>query len=202
MRHRARTQTFGRKSGPRKALIRGLVYSLVEHGRIKTTLAKAKELRRHVERAVTLGKKQSLHARRLLLSRYPNENAVSTIMAELAPRFKDRAGGYTRILKLGMRPGDAAEMAFIQFVDFAPAAKTLSKDVASDQPKKKVAGKGGKKAGKVEAAEAASAKADGESAAAPTLRRKAKRALEAKRKRIRILQARARRVRTVRAKKS
>lgn len=120
MRHRARVSTFGRKTGPRKALLRGLVTSLVEHGRIKTTLAKAKELRRHVERAVTMGKKQSLHAQRLLLSRYPNEATVSTIMKDLAPRFKDREGGYTRILKLGNRPGDNAEMAFIEFVDYAP----------------------------------------------------------------------------------
>lgn len=124
MRHRARVSTFGRKSGPRKALLRGLVTSLVEHGRIKTTLAKAKELRRHVERAVTLGKKQSLHSQRLLLARYPNEKTVSTIMKDLAPRFKDRNGGYTRILKLGARPGDNAEMAYIQFVDYTAPEKT------------------------------------------------------------------------------
>lgn len=122
MRHRARTSTFGLESGPRKALIRGLVSSLVEHGRIKTTLAKAKELRRHVEKAVTTGKGQSLHAHRLLLSRYPNKDTVQTIMTDLAPRFKDRPGGYTRILKLGQRPGDAAEMAYIEFVDYAPKA--------------------------------------------------------------------------------
>lgn len=124
MRHRARVSHFGRKSGPRKALIRGLVTSLVEHGRIKTTLAKAKELRRHVERAVTLGKKQSLHSQRLLLARYPNQETVSTIMKDLAPRFMDRQGGYTRILKLGNRPGDNAEMAYIEFVDYAPKAAT------------------------------------------------------------------------------
>jgi large subunit ribosomal protein L17 len=149
MRHRARVSTFGRKTGPRKALLRGLVTSLVEHGRIKTTLAKAKELRRHVEKAVTTGKKQDLHARRLLLSRYPNEATVSTIMSDLAPRFKERAGGYTRILKLGMRPGDCAEMAFIEFVDYAPKvvteveAKEASKlkkaaGRAADQKKKRI----------------------------------------------------------------
>jgi len=124
MRHRARVSTFGRKTGPRKALIRGLVTSLVEHGRIKTTLAKAKELRRHAEKAVTLGKKQSLHAQRLLLARYPNEKTVATIIKDLAPRFKDREGGYTRILKLGGRPGDNAEMAFIEWVDYAPKVAT------------------------------------------------------------------------------
>lgn len=123
MRHNARVKHFGRKTGPRKALWRGLVNSLVEHGRIKTTLAKAKELRRHVEKAITVGKKQTLHARRLLLSRYPNEAVVSTIMSDIAPRFQDREGGYTRILKLGVRPGDSAEMAYIQFVDFNAAEK-------------------------------------------------------------------------------
>lgn len=113
-------------------MLRGLVTSLVEHGRIKTTLAKAKELRRHVERAVTLGKKQDLHAQRLLMSRYPNEKTVSTIMKDLAPRFKSRPGGYTRILKLGNRPGDNAEMAYIEFVDFAPktAAEVDVKEAA------------------------------------------------------------------------
>lgn len=136
MRHRARVSTFGRKSGPRKALLRGLVTSLVEHGRIKTTLAKAKELRRHVERAVTLGKKQSLHSQRLLLSRYPNEETVATIMKDLAPRFKDRQGGYTRILKLGNRPGDNAEMAYIEFVDYAPKAKSEVDEKAEARLKK------------------------------------------------------------------
>lgn len=136
MRHRARVSTFGRKTGPRKALIRGLVNSLVEHGRIKTTLAKAKELRRHVERAVTLGKKQTLHSQRLLLARYPNEKTVSTIMKDLAPRFKERQGGYTRILKLGNRPGDNAEMAFIEFVDFAPKATVEVDAKAASKAKK------------------------------------------------------------------
>lgn len=118
MRHNVDKHTFGRKQGPRKALLRGLVTSLVEHGRIKTTLPKAKELRRHVEKAITLGKGGTVHSRRLLLSRYPNQSAVKTIVDDLAVRFKDRPGGYTRIIKLGFRPGDKAEMAYIQFVDF------------------------------------------------------------------------------------
>ena len=116
--HRERTRRFGRRTGPRKALIRGLVGSLVENGRITTTLAKAKELRRHVERAVTLGKKGTLHARRLLLSRYPQPKTVQTIVAHWSPQFKTRPGGYTRILRLGRRPGDSAEMAIIEFLDF------------------------------------------------------------------------------------
>lgn len=118
MRHRVRKHSFGRKTGPRKALIRGLVDSLVERGRIKTTVAKAKELRIHVEKAITAGKKGDIGARRVLLSKYPNKATVKTLVDDLAVRFKDRPGGYTRIIKLGSRPGDAAEMAFIEFVDY------------------------------------------------------------------------------------
>jgi large subunit ribosomal protein L17 len=138
MRHNARVKHFGRKQGPRTALLRGLVNSLVEHGRIKTTLAKAKELRRHVEKAITLGKKQDLATRRLLLSRYPNEAVVATIMSDLAPRFMERAGGYTRILKLGMRPGDRAEMAYIQFVDFKAKEAAKVDEKAEAKAKKLV----------------------------------------------------------------
>jgi large subunit ribosomal protein L17 len=115
------------------------VNSLVEHGRIKTTLAKAKELRRHVERAVTTGKDGTLHAQRLLLSRYPNEKTVASIMKDIAPRMKSRPGGYTRILKLGKRPGDNADMAFIEFVDYAPKAKTEA-DTKEAAKAKKLAG--------------------------------------------------------------
>lgn len=118
MRHNVDKHSFGRKTGPRKALLRGLVDSLVEHGRVKTTVAKAKELRKHVEKAVTLGKKGDLATRRLLLSRYPNKDTVSTIVDDISKRFQDRPGGYTRIIKLGARPGDMAEMAFIEFVDY------------------------------------------------------------------------------------
>lgn len=176
MRHNARVKHFGRKSGPRKALLRGLVNSLVEHGRIKTTLAKAKELRRHVEKAITTGKKESLHARRLLLARYPNEQVVSLIISDLAPRFKERAGGYTRILKLGQRPGDRAEMAYIQFVDFDPS-KAAEASAKAEKP-----AKGASKAAKA----ATSAEA--------TLKKTAARAAANKKKRIRKQQGRARSV--------
>ncbi len=118
MRHRRKTKHFSRKSNPRKALLRGLVCSLVECGRIKTTITKAKELRRHVEKAITLGKTGNLNARRVLLADFPNKATVETIMSDLAVRFKERAGGYTRILKLSNRPGDCAPQAFIEFVDY------------------------------------------------------------------------------------
>jgi large subunit ribosomal protein L17 len=104
--------------------------SLVEHGRIRTTLAKAKELRRHIEPAITLGKKADVASRRLLLSRIPNEQTVSKIISEISKNFADRNGGYTRIIKLDQRPGDKSEMAFLEFVNYdwkADATKKSTK---------------------------------------------------------------------------
>ncbi len=120
MRHRSKRHSFHRRPGPRIALIRGLVYSLVENGRIKTTLARAKEVRRHAEKAVTLGKVGDLAARRLLLSRYPNDNVVSILCDDLKKRMAKRPGGYTRIVRVGARPGDQADVAFLEFVDYTP----------------------------------------------------------------------------------
>jgi large subunit ribosomal protein L17 len=137
MRHRAKTHSFSRRQGPRIALIRGLVYSLVEHGRIKTTLAKAKEVRRHVEKAITLGKKGTLHSRRLLESRYPNPAVVELLSTDLKDRFANRAGGYTRIIKIGSRAGDASPVAFIEFVDFE--GKTAAPEAAEDKKSSKKA---------------------------------------------------------------
>lgn len=144
MRHRRRVKHFSRKSSARKALIRGLVVSLVEHGRISTTVEKAKELRRHVERAITLAKKGDLATRRLLLSRYPNQDTVETLVADVAPRFKTRPGGYTRIIKIGRRPGDTAEMAFIEFVDYDYKAKDAAVEVVATDKKAAKATKGKK----------------------------------------------------------
>lgn len=121
--HRRLVKHFSRKSGPRKALIRGLMVSLVEHGRIKTTVAKAKELRRHIERVITLGKKDNLNSIRLISARLANPDAAVDLVKSIAPRFKDRAGGYTRVIKIGRRPGDSAEMAFLEFVDYDYKAK-------------------------------------------------------------------------------
>lgn len=126
--HRRRVKHFSRKSGPRKALLKGIMTSLVEHGRITTTVDRAKEVRRHVEKLITLGKKGDLATRRLLLSRMPNEGAVSTIIDDLSVRFKTRPGGYTRVIKIGRRPGDTAEMAFLEFVDFDYEAKVTDKN--------------------------------------------------------------------------
>lgn len=136
MRHKRKVKHFSRKSGPRKALLRGLVVALVENGRIKTTVEKAKEVRRHIEKAITLGKKGDLASRRLLLSRYPNTEAVKGIVDEIAPRFATRNGGYTRIIRVGRRAGDSAEMAFLEFVDYdfkavADADETGTKESAT-----------------------------------------------------------------------
>ncbi len=118
MRHKQHSHSFNRRGGPRKALVKGLMISLVEHGRIKTTLTKAKELKRHIERAVTLGKKDNVNSRRILVARLGSETAAQTLVKEISPRFKTRAGGYTRILKLNARAGDMAPMALIEFVDY------------------------------------------------------------------------------------
>lgn len=116
--HRRRTKHFSRDSKPRRALLKGLMTSLVEHGRIKTTVDRAKETRRHIERAITAGKKGDLGATRLLMSRLDNKDAVAKIITDIAPRMKTRPGGYTRVIKIGRRPGDTAEMAFLEFVDY------------------------------------------------------------------------------------
>jgi large subunit ribosomal protein L17 len=149
--HRRATKYFSRKFNARKALLRGLMVSLVEHGRIKTTVVKAKELRRHVEKAITLGKKDDLATRRLLMSRLPNEKAVSTIMSDISKRFAARPGGYTRIIKIGRRPGDTSEMAFIEFVDYdwqAAGEKTAKagKETKADKAAAKEKAKSAKKA--------------------------------------------------------
>ena len=123
MRHIVAKKHFGRRNGPKKALIRGLVESLVRDERIKTTLPKAKELRKHVERAITKGKKGTVHARRIILSKYPNKDTMEKIVDVLSVRFKERPGGYTRIRKLGNRPGDQAPVAYIEFVDYVPPVK-------------------------------------------------------------------------------
>jgi large subunit ribosomal protein L17 len=113
-------------------LIRALVTSLVTHGRIKTTLAKAKELRRHAEKAITLGKKETLASRRLLMARYPYPGAIEGIMTWV-PVFKSRPGGFTRITKIGKRPGDSAEVAYIEFLDYEKvlAGKSAGSDSKS-----------------------------------------------------------------------
>lgn len=97
--------------------------SLVEHGRIKTTVTKAKEVRRHIEKLITLGKKGDVAARRLIISRINNANAAGVIVNDISKRMQSRPGGYTRVIKIGRRPGDTTEMAFLEFVDYDWSAK-------------------------------------------------------------------------------
>jgi len=118
MRHQKSVVKLGRTQSHRDALLANQVVSLIEHNRIKTTLAKAKAVRPFAEKLVTLGKKNTLHARRTALAYLRhNEGAVHRLFDEVAPRAADRKGGYTRIVKLGQRKSDAAPMAFIEWVD-------------------------------------------------------------------------------------
>jgi large subunit ribosomal protein L17 len=117
MRHHNANRKFGRSKNQRHALLKGLAASLITHGRILTTEAKAKELRPNVEKMVTKAKNPTLANRRLLLSGfYNNEAVVTTLIDTIASRYPERAGGYTRIIKLAARKGDASPMAVIEFV--------------------------------------------------------------------------------------
>jgi large subunit ribosomal protein L17 len=121
MRHHRAGKKLGRDSAHRKAMYANLAGSLIEHGRIKTTVAKAKAVKPFAEQMITLGKRGDLHARRLALAELRSQDVVHVLFAEVAPRFADRPGGYTRIVKLGPRQGDAAEMVFLELVDYDPA---------------------------------------------------------------------------------
>ncbi|HEY5542826.1 MAG TPA: 50S ribosomal protein L17 [Candidatus Binatia bacterium] len=116
MRHRKSGRQLSRNSAHRWALMRNMITSLLREEKIKTTDPKAKELRRWADRVITLGKQGSLHARRQVLSIVQDKTVVRKLFDTIAPRFKDRPGGYTRIIKLGLRRGDAAQMAVIELV--------------------------------------------------------------------------------------
>ena len=117
MRHRKSGRRLGRNSSHRKAMFRNMATSMVKHETIRTTVPKAKELRRVVEPLITLAKEDSVANRRLAFNRLRDKEAVGKLFSELGPRFKDRPGGYLRILKMGPRPGDAAPMALVQLVE-------------------------------------------------------------------------------------
>lgn len=117
MRHRKAGKKLGRSGGHRRALYRNLLTELFRHERIKTTAAKAKAIQPHSEKLITLGKKGTLHARRLAAGRLNDPEVVKKLFDEIAPRFQERKGGYTRILKLGHRQGDNAPMVLIELVE-------------------------------------------------------------------------------------
>ena len=124
MRHRLSGRKLNRTSAHRKAMFRNMAVALLKHEQIKTTLPKAKELRGIVDRLVTLGKRGTLHTRRQALSRLNNDAAITDkLFATIAPRYVDRNGGYTRVLRAGFRYGDDAPMAIIELVDRDPDAK-------------------------------------------------------------------------------
>lgn len=122
MRHRKSFNHLGRKSGHRKAMLANMASSLILHKRIETTLAKAKALRVYVEPLITKSKEDTTHSRRMVFSYLKTKEAVTELFRVIAPKVADRPGGYTRVLKIGFRMGDAAEMAMIELVDFNEAA--------------------------------------------------------------------------------
>ena len=123
MRHGNGYRKLNRTHEHRKAMFANMVCSLVEHEQIKTTLPKAKELKRIIDKMITLGKKGDLHSRRIAQSRMRQEDAVKKLFDVLGPRYQEREGGYARVLKAGFRYGDMAPMAIIELVDRDPAAK-------------------------------------------------------------------------------
>jgi large subunit ribosomal protein L17 len=136
MRHQKKTVKLGRTAEHRKALLANQVCSLIEHQRIKTTLAKAKAVRPLAEKMVTLGKNGSLHARRTALAVLRQKDAVKKLFDDIAPRSADRKGGYTRIIKLGQRKSDSAAVAFLEWVD-APEVKDEAPAEEKGQKRKK-----------------------------------------------------------------
>jgi large subunit ribosomal protein L17 len=119
MRHHRAGRKLGRDASHRKALYSNLAGALIEHGRIKTTVTKAKAVRPIAEQMITLGRRGDIHARRQATAFLRSQEIVHKLFAEVAPRFKERPGGYSRIIRLGPRPGDSAEMAYLELVDFS-----------------------------------------------------------------------------------
>ncbi len=119
MKHHRAGRKLGRDSSHRKALYANLAGALIEHGRIKTTVTKAKAVRPVAEQMITLGRRGDLHARRQAMAFLRSQEVVHKLFAEVAPRFKERPGGYSRIVRIGPRLGDAAEMAYLELVDFS-----------------------------------------------------------------------------------
>jgi large subunit ribosomal protein L17 len=163
MRHQKKTIKLGRKAEHRKALLANQVCSLIEHERIKTTLAKAKAVRPLAEKMVTLGKNGSIHARRTALAVLRQKNAVKKLFDNIAPRSSSRNGGYTRIIRLGQRKSDSASIAFLEWVD---AAIVTEEKKAEEKPAKEAKAKAPKKE-KAEAESAPPSKPAAEEKAAP-----------------------------------
>ena len=136
MRHKVDGRLFGRPANQRKALLRGLISSLLEHERIETTVAKAKEVRKIAEKVITLGIKGDLAAKRLALSYVPNRTVVARLFKEIAPRFSGRNGGYLRIIHSRQRVNDSAHLAVIEFIDYEELKKSRDKEKEAKAEKK------------------------------------------------------------------
>ncbi len=135
MRHLNKKKRLGRRTpAQRKAMLKNLAVSLIEHKRIKTTHARAKALRRFIEPLITMAKRGDLHARREVLKKIHQKDTVTTLFHEIAPVFADRPGGYTRIIKLGFRDNDRAKVSLIELVDFAGVSEKETED-KSDKKK-------------------------------------------------------------------
>lgn len=134
MRHRKQGRRLNRTSAHRTAMFRNMAASLIKHEQVETTLPKAKELRRVVDRLITLGKRGDLHARRQALASIPDMALIDKLFTTLAERYANRSGGYTRVLRKGRRYGDAAEMAFIELVDRDRDAKGLDSGPVPGEP--------------------------------------------------------------------
>lgn len=148
MRHGHGYRKLGRVSSHRRSMLRNMATSLLVHERIETTVPKAKELRSIVDKMITLGKRGDLHARRQAASYLFSDEAVKKVFSDLASRFKDRPGGYTRILKKGYRFGDGADMAFLELVDYEQGgSKVEEAPAAAAAPEKKKAKKPAKTEG-------------------------------------------------------
>ncbi len=140
MRHASRGKKLGRDSAHRKALYANLACSLIEHERIKTTQAKAKAVKPFAEQMITLGRRGDLHARRQALSHLRSQEIVHKLFADIGPRMADRPGGYSRIIKIGHRPGDAAEMVYLELVDYTPVAGDVIGETELREPESAVSG--------------------------------------------------------------
>ena len=160
MRHLKRTAKLGRTGEHRNAMLANLVCSLIKHKRVTTTLAKAKAARSVAEKLVTLGKKDTIHARRLVAARLHQEDATKILFAEIAPAQKDRNGGYTRIVKMHQRQGDASQLAILEWVDVTAVAPVEEKPAAETKAEEPKEAKGEKKTkGRKKKAEGEEAKA-------------------------------------------
>jgi len=169
MRHNKKFNHLGRTASHRSAMLANMAISLIEHKRITTTVAKAKALKKYVEPLITKAKDDSTNSRRVVFSYLQNKEAIKMLFGEVAQKVGDRPGGYTRIIKLGTRQGDAAQVCFIELVDF-------NEDWAKDTKKKtrrSRRGGGAKAAAEAPAAEEAKAEAPAEEAAAPAEEAKA-----------------------------